>query len=178
MTPVLLASLILTNPDPKAIDGPCPPDRFLVMAIALRKVAVGMELVDGPESQWYFNNVDSYSLDIGILRDKYLSVNDAPRLWEAERFRVYNFDEAIRVIEAEQERLGKLDRLRLIDYEVYSDIHAELEYRRQMYRRARDAVSTYYNYSTRKEALKWLRTELTPHQWKVGRLPHPLPYHD
>lgn len=175
MTPLLLASMILTNPDPKAIESPCPRDRFLIMGLHLRRVARDLELLDAQTSQWYFNNENDYTLDIGILREKWFKVKDAPRIWEANRFLSYNFDTSIDLIEAVQWRYQKLYYLRLIGDYDYERVMDDLSYRREMYRKARDATSTYYNIAERREALLWLKNELTPEQWSRGELLPLLP---
>jgi len=175
MTPLMLAVAILTNPDPKAIESPCPPDRFLIMGLHLRRVARDLELLDGQTSRWYFNNQNDYVLDIGLIREKWFKVKDAPRIWEHSRFKRYQYDSCIDFIEAVQWRYEKLHYLRLIDNADYERVVEDLSYRREMYRKGRDAVSSYYNIAERREALLWLKNELTPEQWSRGELLPLLP---
>lgn len=175
MTPLILASMILTNPDPKAIESPCPSDRFQIMAPALRQVAIDLEILEPRDAQWYFNNTNDFVLDVGIIRDKWFKIKDAPLMWEAQRFRGYNFDASIDFINATQTRFDKLRTLRLIDTNDYARVTDDLQYRLLMYHNARDATHTYYNISNRRESLLWLKNELTPEQWSRGELLPLLP---
>lgn len=176
MPELILAFAILSNPDIKAVESPCPPDRLAAMSAALQKVSVDLELLDPHYSTGYFARTGDYVQDINMVRIRYQKLKDAPRVWESQKFVGPDYSACEDFLDRSLLHYRKLWECRFLSDVEYLAIEEEIEYRDLMYRTARNASSnTYYTVPLRREALLWLKNELTPEQWSRGELLPLLP---
>ncbi len=169
MTMILAAVLLYSGAEPA-------PEWHPVLAPAVQRLAVDMQLMDPRETRFLMVNPGDFAGDVYLIHNRHKEIGNAPFVEEAERFPprelVNDFISFNRSY-----RHDLLERL-AIDAIHGGDINAALAETEQLYRiwdAVRDARCDYYYVVVRRQSLLTLRELVGPEAFYSGRLPPHVP---
>jgi hypothetical protein len=177
MTPsdLFLAAILITAPPGTGETLP-PADRWPAIQSAVHHLAVQWEILDRAETKYIFADPKDFSIDLEILRHRYIDLADAPKSTDAVRFpdrrvaaEMIQFNRAYRSSLASRQS-AEADRL-----EDLAEAARETDRLYHVWDAARDARCDYYHVTVRRQALKKLKGMLGDEDYAKGALPPNVP---
>ena len=172
---MILAMILLTSP-PKSPLPDLPDDNWPALQAALVSVGTELEILDPRESSLMLRRQEELEGDVEILRRRYLTLRDAPKLADARRLPSRKL--ICQMVSANRDayrHLGQLATVETDRAESYKQGMAEANHLYDIWDAARDATCEYYFVNVRREAMLRLREELGADRFGAGWMPPPLP---
>lgn len=173
---VLAAALICTPPGP--VEPVPPPELWLTLRPAVRRLAVDWELADDRELRYLANRREDFPGDIDTLRRRHADLSDAPPVADHLRFppretvnELVRFNRAFRA-HLEQRWELETDRRPLLEAAI-----RETDERYRVMDECRTAGCEFMYVTVRRQALKRMRDALGGRAYDCCELPYCVPLH-
>jgi len=172
---VLTAILMLTGMP--GTPEPCPSEAdFPAVRKAVHQVAIQWELLDEREVSYVFATRNEFEADLNMLRRRYHTFRDMPRLEEAHRLperKVVN--DLIQFNRAYRRHLVEKQVLEQDRYELYEEVMIETDRLYKVWDAVRDARCDFYFVGARRQALQRLKDLIGEADYNAMILPPNVP---
>jgi hypothetical protein len=175
MPDLLLAIILLTTfpgtPEPMPSE-----EAFPSVRDAVQTVAIQWEILDPRETGYIFSKRSDFEPDLNLLRRRYQSFRDAPRVEESERLPERKLvNDLVQFNRAFRKHLVELHSLEQDRAPLYEEVMIETDQLYKIWDAVRDARCDFYYITVRRQALVRLKEMLGDEEYYSVELPPNVP---